>query len=79
MRNARDLLYWEESVEELMSIIDRVVIEIQKEPCMMFSAQKDAEDIKLFNNNIAAYNRGAMKLREALLKELAPKEEEADE
>ena len=79
MRNARDLLYWEESVEELMSIIDRVTIEIQKEPCMMFSAQKDAEDIKLFNNNIAAYNRGAMKLREALLKELAPKEEEADE
>jgi hypothetical protein len=79
MRNARDLLYWEESVEELMSIIDRVTIEIQKEPCMMFSAQKDAEDIKLFNNNIAAYNRGAMKMREALLKELTLKEEEPDE
>lgn len=81
MRKAKDLLYWEEAVESLMAIIDRTAIEIQKEPCMMFSAQKDAEDIKLFNNNIATYNRGAMKMREALMKALAPvpEEEKKDE
>ena len=81
MRKAKDLLYWEEAVDSLMEIIDRTVIEIQKEPCMLFSAQKDAEDIKLFNNNVATYNRGAMKMREALLKALAPipEEEKKDE
>ena len=81
MRNAKDLLYWEEAVEVMTGIIDRTAIEIQKEPCLMFSTQKNAEDIKLFNNNIAAYNRGAMKMREALLKALAPvpEEEKKDE
>ena len=38
MRKAKDLLYWEEAVESLMAIIDRTAIEIQKEPCMLFSA-----------------------------------------
>jgi hypothetical protein len=73
--NAKDLMYWHEAVTELTAIIDRITIEIQKEPCMLFSVQKDGEDIKLFNNNVAAYNRGAMKLREALMKELVPAEE----
>jgi hypothetical protein len=74
-RDAKDLMYWHEAVTELTNIINRITIEIQKEPCMLFSVQKDGEDIKLFNNNVAAYNRGAMKLREALLKELVPAEE----
>ena len=76
MRKAKDLLYWEEAVESLMAIIDRITIEIQKEPCMLFSSQKGAEDIMLFNSNVAAYNQGATKLREALLKELEPEVED---
>ena len=78
MRKAKDLLYWKDAVEEVTGIVDRTAIEIQKEPCMMFSTQKDVEDIKLFNNNVAAYNRGAMKMREALLKALAPVPEEEE-
>ncbi len=76
MKKAKDLLYWEEAVEVLTGIIDRTAIEIQKEPCMLFSTMKDAEAIKLFNNNVASYNRGAMRMREALLKALAPDQEE---
>lgn len=76
MKKAKDLLYWEEAVEVLTGIIDRTAIEIQKEPCMLFSTMKDAEAIKLFNNNVASYNRGVMRMREALLKALAPDPEE---
>ena len=76
MRKAKDLLYWEEAVESRMAIIDQITIEIQKEPCMLFSSQKGAEDIMLFNSNVAAYNQGATKLREALLKELEPEVED---
>lgn len=77
MRNARDLLYWEESVQELMIIVDRVALKAQLEPRLVVSSSDD--DYMQFNNNVAFYNRGIMKMREALLKELAPKEEEADE
>ena len=77
MRNARDLLYWEESVHELMIIVDRVTIKAQIEPRLVVSSSGD--DYKQFNNNVAFYNRGIMKMREALLKELTLKEEEPNE
>lgn len=77
MRNARDLLYWEESVHELMIIVDRVTINAQIEPRLIVSSSGD--DYMQFNNNVAFYNRGIMKMREALLKELTLKEEEPDE
>lgn len=77
MRNARDLLYWEESVHELMIIVDRVTIKAQIEPRLVVSSSGD--DYMQFNNNVAFYNRGIMKMREALLKELTLKEEEPNE
>ena len=77
MRNARDLLYWEESVHELMIIVDRVTIKAQIEPRLVVSSSGD--DYMQFNNNVAFYNRGIMKMREALLKELTLKEEELNE
>ena len=77
MRNARDLLYWEESVHELMIIVDRVTIKAQIEPRLVVSSSGD--DYMQFNNNVAFYNRGIMKMREALLKELTLKEEAPNE
>lgn len=58
-------------LKDLAPIIDKVALDIQKEPNMMMMSNVDESLILLQNASTAAYNRGILKMREALLKELA--------
>ena len=68
-REPNDLLYWHECVKEIELLLDTVAIEAQKEPDMIRLIQKDADTqaYLLRNATVAVYNRGILKMREALL------------
>ena len=68
-REPNDLLYWHECVKEIELLLDTVAIEAQKEPDMIRLIQKDADPqaYLLRNAMVAVYNRGILKMREALL------------
>lgn len=68
-REPNDLLYWHECVKEIELLLDTVAIEAQKEPDMIRLIQKDADTqaYLLRNAMVAVYNRGILKMREALL------------
>ena len=65
-------------LKDLLQIIDKVALDNQREPNMMMVGKGDEQIILLQNASVAAYNRGILKMREALIKELASEEDVAD-
>ena len=66
-------------LKDLLQIIDKVALDNQREPNMMMLVGNGDEQIVLLQNaSVAAYNRGILKMREALIKELASEEDDAD-
>lgn len=63
-------------LKDLLQIIDKVALDNQREPNMLMMISKGDEQVILLQNaSVAAYNRGILKMREALIKALT---EEAD-
>lgn len=63
-------------LKDLLQIIDKVALDNQREPNMLMMVGKGDEQVILLQNaSVAAYNRGILKMREALIKALT---EEAD-
>ena len=65
-------------LKDLLQVIDKVALDNQREPNMMMVGKGDEQIILLQNASVAAYNRGILKMREALIKELASEEDDAD-
>ena len=65
-------------LKDLLQMIDKVALDNQREPNMMMVGKGDEQIILLQNASVAAYNRGILKMREALIKELASEEDDAD-
>ena len=65
-------------LKDLLQIIDKVALDNQREPNMMMVGKGDEQIVLLQNASVAAYNRGILKMREALIKELASEEDDAD-
>ena len=65
-------------LKDLLQIIDKVALDNQREPNMLMIGKGDEQVILLQNASGAAYNRGILKMREALIKELASEEDDAD-
>ena len=65
-------------LKDLLQIIDKVALDNQREPNMMMVCKGDEQIVLLQNASVAAYNRGILKMREALIKELASEEDDAD-
>ena len=59
----------------LLQMIDKCALDIQKEPNMLMLGKDDTQLYLLQNASTAAYNRGILRMREALIKALT---EEAD-
>lgn len=62
-------------LKDLLQIIDKVALDNQREPNILMIGKGDEQIILLQNASVAAYNRGVLKMREALIKALT---EEAD-
>ena len=65
-------------LKDLLQIIDKVALDNQREPNMMLIGKDDSQLYLLQNASIAAYNRGILKMREALIRELASEEDDGD-
>lgn len=65
-------------LKDLLQIIDKVALDNQREPNMMMVGNGDEQIVLLQNASVAAYNRGILKMREVLIKELASEEDDAD-
>ena len=65
-------------LKDLLQIIDKVALDNQREPNMTMVGKGDEQIVLLQNASVAAYNRGILKMREALIKELASEEDDAD-
>lgn len=65
-------------LKDLLQTIDKCALNIQKEPNMLMLGKDDTQLYLLQNASTAAYNRGILKMREALIKELASEEDDAD-
>ena len=65
-------------LKDLLQTIDKVALDNQREPNMLMIGKGDEQVILLHNASVAAYNRGILKMREALIKELASEEDDAD-
>ena len=62
-------------LKDLLKTIDKCALDIQKEPNMLMLGKDDTQLYLLQNASTAAYNRGILRMREALIKALT---EEAD-
>ena len=62
-------------LKDLLQTIDKCALDIQKEPNMLMIGKDDTQLYFLQNASTAAYNRGILMMREALIKALT---EEAD-
>lgn len=62
-------------LKDLLQTIDKCALDIQKEPNMLMLGKDDTQLYLLQNASTAAYNRGILRMREALIKALT---EEAD-
>jgi hypothetical protein len=62
-------------LKDLLQTIDKCALDIQKEPNMLMLGKDDTQIYLLQNASTAAYNRGILRMREALIKALT---EEAD-
>lgn len=65
-------------LKDLLQVIDKVALDNQREPNMLMIGKGDEQIILLQNASVAAYNRGILRMREALIKELASEEDDAD-
>ena len=65
-------------LKDLLQTIDKCALDIQKEPNMLMLGKDETQLYLLQNASTAAYNRGILKMREALIKELASEEDDAD-
>ena len=65
-------------LKDLLQVIDKVALDNQREPNMMMVGKGDEQIILLQNASVAAYNRGILKMREALINELASEEDDGD-
>ena len=65
-------------LKDLLHMIDKVALDNQREPNMLMIGKGDEQVILLQNASVAAYNRGILRMREALIKELASEEDDAD-
>ena len=65
-------------LKDLLQIIDKIALDNQREPNMLMIGNGNEQIILLQNASVAAYNRGILKMREALIKELASEEDDAD-
>ena len=70
--------YTSSFLKDLLQVIDKVALDNQREPNMMMVGKGDEQIILLQNASVAAYNRGILKMREALIKELASEEDDGD-
>ena len=66
MRSDYDSFYW----KDLLRTIDRVALESQKEPNMMFGHSDACQLYLIQNASTAAYNRGILRMREKLIEAL---------
>lgn len=57
-------------LSELLLLIDSVALGAQKDPNMIITHQGDMQMLLFQNANVALYNRGVMKMREALVEAL---------
>ena len=62
-------------LKDLLQTIDKCALDIQKEPNMLMLGKDETQLYLLQNASTAAYNRGILRMREALIKALT---EEAD-
>lgn len=65
-------------LDDLLLLIDKVALNNQKEPNMMMMGRDETQLYLLQNASTAAYNRGIIKMREALIKALNPEEADPD-
>ena len=64
-------------LRDLLLLIDSVALGAQKDPNTIITHQGDMQMILFQNANVALYNRGVMKMREALVEALN-KEDDPD-
>ena len=64
-------------LRDLLLLIDSVALGAQKDPNMIITHQGDMQMLLFQNANVALYNRGVMKMREALVEALN-KEDDPD-
>lgn len=64
-------------LRDLLLLIDSVALGAQKEPNTIITHQGDMQMLLFQNANVALYNRGVMKMREALVEALN-KEDDPD-
>lgn len=57
-------------LSELLLLIDSVALGAQKDPNTIITHQGDMQMLLFQNANVALYNRGVMKMREALVEAL---------
>ena len=57
-------------LRDLLLLIDSVALGAQKDPNTIITHQGDMQMILFQNANVALYNRGVMKMREALVEAL---------
>ena len=57
-------------LKDLLLLIDSVALGAQKDPNTIITHQGDMQMILFQNANVALYNRGVMKMREALVEAL---------
>ena len=65
-------------LKDLLQIIDKIALDNQREPNMMLIGKDDPQLYLLRNASIAAYNRGILKMREALIEKLASEEDDSN-
>lgn len=63
-------------LDDLVEVIDRVTLDIQKEPNYMMSAASDKQLVIVQNAMIASFNHGVQKMRKMLIKQLEEVEED---
>lgn len=57
-------------LKDLLLLIDSVALGAQKDPNTIITHQGDMQMLLFQNANVALYNRGVMKMREALVEAL---------
>lgn len=57
-------------LKDLLLLIDSVALGAQKDPNTVITHQGDMQMLLFQNANVALYNRGVMKMREALVEAL---------
>lgn len=72
MKNEFDSIF----MKDLLPKIDRVAIDCQRPPNMLFTKSGDEQMLLVQNASVAAFNLGVLRYREMLLKELVGDEDD---